>query len=138
VWFACKESAMAVATKVGLMEQRARDCVESCSLEALQQVWERNPEKVPHKPRVRRNDLINPVARSTHKCHETTRRFSQAEPGNRRLLIGNPKTRSLLRVDSLGLKPASPAAPVMSIVPLAAVRSVRTLLAYQSASEESV
>jgi hypothetical protein len=135
---AWKEGAMTVATKSGLKEQRARDGVESCLPEAPQQVLERSPEKMPHKPGVRSSGPISPVARSTHKCRETTCRFSQTEPGNRRLLMGNPKTRSLLRVDSLGLKPASPAAPVMSIVPLATVRLIRTLLAHQSASEESV
>jgi hypothetical protein len=130
------ESAMAIATKYGLKKQRAR--VESCSQQAPQQVWEWTSHKVPYSLGVRSSDPINPVARSTYKCRETTCRFSRAEAGNRRLLKRNPKTRSLLRVDSLGLKPASPAAPVMSIVPLAAVRLVRTLLAYQSASEESV
>jgi len=129
---------MAVATKYGLKEERARNRLKSCSQQTPQKVWERTSDKVPHRLGVRGGDPINPVARSTYKCRETTCRFSQAESGNRRPLRGNPKTRSLLRVDSLGLKPASPAAPVMSIVPLAAVRLVRTLLAYQSASEESV
>jgi len=62
----------------------------------------------------------------------------EPEPGNRQLPKGNPKTRSLLRVDSPGVKRAPPALPALSNVPLAAVSSVRMLLVRQSASEESV
>jgi hypothetical protein len=62
----------------------------------------------------------------------------QPEAGNRRLLKGNPKTRLLLRVGSLGAKPALPPVPVFSTVPLAAVSSVRMLFVHQSGSGESL
>lgn len=72
------------------------------------------------------------------KRHEAHPGVSQPEPGNRQLSKGNPKTRSLLRVDSLKPQLESPVIPALSIVPLAAVSSVRVLHVHQSASEESV
>lgn len=74
----------------------------------------------------------------TRKGRDANGGLTEPEPGNRQLPKGNPKTRSLLRVDILEPHPESPVIPVMSIVPLAAGSSVRMLLVHQSASEESV
>jgi hypothetical protein len=125
---------MAAATNSGVKMLCAGDRVEIDSLCAQP---ERSLNDTSRKPRHGRGRRIS-ARRSTYKCRETTRGFPQAGPGNRRLLRGNPKTRSLLRVGNLEAKPAPPAIPVSSIVPLAAVRLIQTLLTYQLASEEFV
>src|SRR5215469_3237515 len=125
---------MAVATNSGVKMLCAGDRVEIYSLCAQP---ERNLNNTPRKLR-HSSGLRISATRSTYKCRDTTRDFPQAGPGNRRLLRGNPKTRSLLRVGNLEAKPAPPAVPVSSIVPLAAVRLMHTLLTYQLASEEFV
>ena len=88
-------------------------------------------------PPARRWDRIVAAA-SLNTCRETTSGSVRVNAGNRLQLTGNPKTRWLLRVDSLGARLAPPALPALSTVPLAAASSVRMLLVRQSASEESV
>jgi hypothetical protein len=128
---------MEVAAKSSLEMLLARDPAECCSPNALHQRW-RNNANDPGRFGIRGGGLIIAAVPGSGRRLKTMGALDQPEPGNRQPLAGNPKTRSVLRIGSLGARLAFPAMPVMSIVSLAAVHSVRMLLVRQSASEESL